>query len=89
MTKQEYSDLYDALYYGHDAELDVHNRRFFIEWNDAGIDIYALNRNSGEKIAVIYANEKSEVLAELFAYRFDGNINLNEAYDEIILVDIE
>ena len=89
MTKQEFNDLYDSLYYGHDAELELHGKHYFVEWNDAGIDIYALNDDRGVKIASISSNEKSDILAELFDYSFDGNANLNDSYDEIILVDIE
>ena len=40
MTKQEFNELYDSLYYGHDAELTIAGKHYFLEWNNAGIELY-------------------------------------------------
>ena len=40
MTKQEFNELWDSLYYGHDVELTIAGKHYFVEWNNAGIELY-------------------------------------------------
>ena len=40
MTKQEFNELYDSLYHGHDVELTIAGKHYFLEWNNAGIELY-------------------------------------------------
>ena len=91
MTKQEFNDLYDSLYYGHDAELEINGQHFFIEWTDVGLEVYALNNNRGIIIASISSDsrEKCDVLTELFDFEFIEKRNLYGSYGEMTIVDIE
>ena len=49
MTKQEFNELQDSLYYGHDAELTIAGKHYFLEWNDAGIERYLMVNGEGTK----------------------------------------
>ena len=49
MIKQEFNELYDSLYYGHDAELTIAGKHYFLEWNDAGIELYLMVNGEGTK----------------------------------------
>lgn len=89
MTKQEFTDLYDSLYYGHDAELTLAGKHYFLEWNKTGIEIYLMVNGGGTKIKSITATEKSDILAELFDFMFAGQKNLNNAYADFEIVSIE
>ena len=40
MIKQEFNELYDSLYYGPDAEITISGKHYFLEWNNAGIELY-------------------------------------------------
>ena len=89
MTKQERSELYDSLYYGHDAELKIADQHYFIEWSHIGIDVYAITENIGTKVTAIPMSEKSEMLSKLFEYKFGEKTDLNTSYADIKIVDIE
>lgn len=89
MTKQELNDLYDSLYYGHDVELKINERHYFIEWSNVGIDIYDIIEDTGTKIETISCDEKCNILSKLFEYRFDEKTDLNSSYADIEIIDIE
>jgi hypothetical protein len=89
MTKQEFYELYDFLYYGHDAELTIAGKHYFLEWNNTGIDLYLMVNGEGTRISSISALEKSDILAELFEFMFAEQKNLNNSYTDFEIVDIE
>lgn len=89
MTKQEFNELYDSLYYGHDVELTIAGKHYFSEWNDAGIELYLTVNGEGTKISSISALDKSDILAELFEFMFVEQKNPNNSYADFEIVDIE
>ncbi len=89
MTKQEFNELYDSLYYGHDVELIISGKHYFLEWNNDGIEIYLMVNGEGTKISSISAQEKRDILAELFEFMFVEQKNLNNSYSDFEIVDIE
>lgn len=89
MTKQEFNELYDFLYYGHDVELTIAGRHYFLEWSNAGIEIYLMVNGEGTKISSISGLEKRDILAKLFEFMFVEQKNLNSSYTEFEIVDIE
>lgn len=89
MTKQEFVEMYDLLYYGHDAELIISGQHYFIEWSNVGIDVFFMENGNGTKIASIVGKNRSDAVAKLFDLKIDGNKNLNDSYDDIEIVDIE
>lgn len=88
MTRNEYNDLHESLSYGHDAEILIDGIHYFVEWNDATIDVYKLNVNTGEKITSIAGSNKFETVNLLFAMLINGK-SLNDHYPDIQVVDIE
>lgn len=43
MTTKEFRDLYDSLFYGHEAELKYDGRCFYLEQNGMSATLYELN----------------------------------------------
>lgn len=89
MTKSEYSNLYDQLFYGHDADLQIEGHRFFVEWNENEITVYRMHEDSGIAIAVLRGENRTEIVEALFEYSFANGKSLNQSYQEIIILDIE
>lgn len=89
MTKQEHAELYDSLYYGHDAELKISGQHYFIEWNSTGIDIYLMVNESGTKIASVTGKDRSDTLTKLFDLTIADSHSINNSFNSIEIVDIE
>ena len=89
MTKSEYSDLYDKLLYGHDADLQIEGHRFFVEWNESEITVYQMHEDSGIAVAVLRGENRGEIVNELFEYSFTNGKSLNQSYQQITILDIE
>ena len=89
MTKSEYSDLYDQLLYGHDADLQIEGHRFFVEWNENEITVYQMHEDSGIAVAVLRGGNRGEIVNELFEYSFTNGKSLNQSYQQITILDIE
>ena len=77
------------MYYGHDVELIISGKYYFLEWNNDGIEIYLMVNGEGTKISSISAQEKRDILAELFEFMFVEQKNLNNSYSDFEIVDIE
>lgn len=71
MTKQEFADMHDLLYYGHDAELKISGQHYFIEWGNVGIDIFSMKNGNGTKITSINGKDRSDIVDKLFDLRID------------------
>lgn len=89
MTKQEFQELYDLLFYGHDVELTLSGQHYFLEWNKTGIDIFLIHDNTGSKISSISKKHRKDTITTLFDFKLDGYNCLNAAYADIEIVDIE
>lgn len=89
MTKSEYSDLYNQLLYGHDADLQIEDHRFFVEWNENEILIYHMHEDSGIAVAVLCGETRVEIVKALFEYSFINGKSLNQSYQQITILDIE
>ena len=89
MTKSEYSDLYDQLLYGHDADLQIEGHRFFVEWNESEVTVYQMHEDGGIAVAVLCGENKVETVKELFEYSFTNGKSLNQSYQQITILDIE
>ena len=89
MTKSEYSELYDQLLYGHDADLQIEGCRFFVEWNASEITVYQMHEDSGIAVAVLRGENRAEIVKELFEYSFVDGKSLNQSYQQITILDIE
>lgn len=89
MTKQEHAELYDSLFYGHDAELILSGQHYFIEWNSTGIDIYLLLNKNGVKIASVTGKDRSDTLTKLFDLTIVDGYSINNSFNSIEIVDIE
>ncbi len=88
-TRAEFTDLYDSLYYGHEAELIVSNKRYYLENCDNGFEIYAYEGEEGHKISQITALDRNELLDKLFSTPiFDGK-SLNENYGDFCIIAID
>ncbi len=89
MTRAEYMDLYDSLYYGHEAELSMCGKRYYLETCDNGLEIYILQGAEGVKILQITAIDRNEMLQKLFSEPiFDGK-SLNDNYDDFCVIAID
>ena len=66
MTKQEHAELFDLLYYGHDAELKIAGKHYFIEWSNNGIDIFLMVNESGTKVATVFGTDRNDAITNLF-----------------------
>lgn len=89
MTKQEYTELFDLINCGHDAELDIDNCRYFLEWSEDGIDVFQMNNSTGVKITTIQGDDKITIVNKLFELPFVKNKSLNTSYCDIEIIDIE
>ena len=89
MTKSEYSELYDQLLYGHDADLQIEGHRFFVEWDESEITVYQMHEDSGIAVAVLRGENRVEIVKELFGYSFINGKSLNQSYQQFTILDIE
>ena len=88
MTKVEFNDLYDSLYYGHDAELLINGNRVFVEWNGEKIELFHVVDDVGNKLCELSDSTKLDTVKMLFKTSiFDKTLNNN--YNEIVILDIE
>lgn len=88
MTKSEFNDLYDSLYYGHDAELFIKGSKIFIEWNGEKIEIFHVINDMGKKICELSDITKLDTVKMLFDTSIFGK-TLNNNYNEFDILDIE
>lgn len=89
MTKQELAELFDSLYYGHDAELAISDKHYFLEWNGKGIEVYLMDETEWVKIISVDGKDRNDVVCNLFNLRWAENKNLNDFYNDIEIIDIE
>ncbi|MBP5288447.1 MAG: hypothetical protein J6Z79_01055 [Clostridia bacterium] len=88
MTRDEYTDLYDSLCYGHDADLLINGMRIFIEWNGEEIEVYEMNADKGKKLCALKGNDMFETVSLLFASTIHGKV-INDDVLDIQIIDIE
>ncbi len=89
MTRAEFTDLYDSLYYGHEAELTIHGKRYYLEACDNGFEIYTFIGDEGHRISQITALDRNELLNKLISSPiFDGK-SLSEHYNDFCIVAID
>ena len=89
MTKQEHAELFDSLYYGHDAELKIAGEHYFIEWSNNGIDIFLMVNESGTKVASVCGKDRNDTLTKLFDITIVGDFSINNSFSDIEILDIE
>lgn len=89
MTKQEHTELYDALYYGHDAELEISGQHYFLEWGSTGIDVYLMANTNGTKIASVVGKDRNDTVNKLFGLTIFDDCSINNSFSTIEIVDIE
>ena len=89
MNRVEYTDLFDSLSYGHDADLEIAGQRFFAEWTGNTIVVYKMSGESGTEITSFHGESKTEMVSKLFEFCFLPEISLNNSYQEITILDIE
>ncbi len=89
MTRAEFKDLYDSLYYGHEAELVINEKRYYFNSCENGFEIYVFEGKEGHKISQITASDRNEMLDNLLATPvFDGQ-SLNDIYSNVDIIAID
>ncbi len=89
MTRTEYRDLYDSLYYGHEAELAINEKKYYLNSCNNGLEIYIFVGEEWHIISQITALDRNELLDKLFSTPiFDGK-SLNENYGDFCIIAID
>ena len=66
MTTKEFRDLYDSLFYGHEAELKYDGRCFYLEQNGMSATLYELDGDVAQPLKKIIAATRQELTQIIF-----------------------
>lgn len=89
MTKEECKGLYDQLYWGHEIELSVGGRRYYLEQGDGAISVYLMETNPGIKIADIAAQNRNSLVEQTLTCPCFQGKSIEDHFMEIELIAID
>lgn len=91
MTSQEYNDLVDKLYRGHDVILSYQGQRYFLEREEVTHNFYIISDNlEMSKLVKTITGENLIIRINTFLdMPLFSTDSFNEIYSNIDIVDIE
>ncbi len=89
MTRKEYVELYDSLYYGHEVELLIKDSRYYLEQCENGMDIYLLGENQPIKVFRILEKDRALLIDKIVLLPFCENRTLCDNYMEFDIIAID
>ena len=89
MTTKEFRDLYDSLFYGHEAELKYDGRCFYLEQNGMSATLYELNGDIAHPLKKIIAETRQELTQRIFNEKVINGKSLNDLRENIEVTAID
>lgn len=78
MTTKEFRDLYDSLFYGHEAELKYDGRCFYLEQNRMSATLYELDGDIAQPLKKIIAATRQELTQMISNEKVINGKSLND-----------
>ena len=89
MTTKEFRDLYDSLFYGHEAELKYDGRCFYLEQNGMSATLYELDGDIAQHLKKIIAATRQELTQIIFNEKVINGKSLNDLRENIEVTAID
>lgn len=89
MTTKEFRELYDSLFYGHEAELKYDGRCFYLEQNGMSATLYELNRDIAHPLKKIIAETRQELTQIIFNEKVINGKSLIDLRENIEVTAID
>ncbi|WP_156072549.1 hypothetical protein [Faecalibacterium prausnitzii] len=89
MTTKEFRDLYDSLFYGHEAELKYDGRCFYLEQNGMSTTLYELDGDITQPLKKIIAATRQELTQIIFNEKVINGKSLNDLRENIEVTAID
>ena len=89
MTTKEFRDLYDSLFYGHEAELKYDGRCFYLEQNGMSVTLYELDGDITQPLKKIIAATRQELTQIIFNEKVINGKSLNDLRENIEVTAID
>ena len=89
MTTKEFRDLYDSLFYGHEAELKYDGRCFYLEQNGMSATLYELNGDITQPLKKMIATTRQELTQIIFNEKVINGKSLNDLRENIEVTAID
>lgn len=89
MTTKEFRDLYDSLFYGHEAELKYDGRCFYLEQNGMSATFYELDGDIAQPLKKIIAATRQELTQIIFNEKVINGKSLNDLRENIEVTAID
>lgn len=89
MTTKEFRDLYDSLFYGHEAELKYDGRCFYLEQNGMSATLYELNGDITQPLKKMIATTRQELTQRIFNEKVINGKSLNDLRENIEVTAID
>ena len=89
MTTKEFRDLYDSLFYGHEAELKYDGRCFYLEQNGTSAILYELNGETAHPLNEMVAKNRQELTQIIFNEKVINGKSLNDLQEDIEVIAID
>ena len=89
MTTKEFGDLYDSLFYGHEAELKYDGRCFYLEQNGMRATLYELDGDIAQPLKKIIAATRQELTQIIFNEKVINGKSLNDLRENIEVTAID
>lgn len=91
MTSEEYNDLVESLYRGHDVIFLYNGQHYFLEREKASHNLYKVSENLEEsKFLQVFNGENLTVRVNVFLdSKLFRSKSFNEVYSSIDIIDIE
>lgn len=89
MTTKEFRDLYDSLFYGHEAELKYDGRCFYLEQNGMSATLYELDGDITQPLKKMIATTRQELTQIIFNEKVINGKSLNDLRENIEVTAID
>ena len=89
MTTKDFRDLYDSLFYGHEAELKYDGRCFYLEQNGMSATLYELDGDIAQPLKKIIAATRQELTQIIFNEKVINGKSLNDLRENIEVTAID
>ena len=89
MTTKDFRDLYDSLFYGHEAELKYDGRCFYLEQNGMSATLYELDGDIAQPLKKIIVATRQELTQIIFNEKVINGKSLNDLRENIEVTAID
>ena len=89
MTTKEFGDLYDSLFYRHEAELKYDGRCFYLEQNGMSATLYELDGDITQPLKKMIATTRQELTQIIFNEKVINGKSLNDLRENIEVTAID